>query len=454
MSSQLKGILFNIKNSQIQSHILLNVPFLKLMHLFQFSHSHQQLININFTSYEYLSKINPNFYNSINNSFLNPQHRSSPNNLLSQDFSLSYLINKSQIPISPPNSNVLPYISTLCYCPSTDNILFITNTASFLINNITSKQQFLESISSYPSSQTFTACIELSPSHAIVVISDSIYQISLPEGETTLIYEFNQDKKDTISLLSLTKVNSDLFIISDSKGTLHLFDNTKKQIVGTVVLNHYVKDLTQIKDSEMIFTAFRGNEVYLIDIKTNHVEKLLHTQTVFVVTSLSKFRIASGDSNGTIIIWNAFNGKQLCKMQGEKKFVSILIELPNKLMLAAGNYNEINIWNIKKGKKKGVLKKHYAPVIAMLLINNDTKVISSGLDRMVCIWNYDSTVCEVVIKTMLSAPRRFVQAKDFTIYYVDMKGMGRRLLLPVTEQQMYEKTIGEDKCFEFEVNTY
>ena len=430
MSLNKQGVLFKIQNSQIRQKIFQNVPFTRLMQLFQYSHSHQQLININISSYKYLSTIKPSSYNQINNYFRKEINRINPNKYLEKTNQISFLLDKPQIKHFNLDN---PNYKTLCYCPSVNNIILIgANKSSFLFNN-TNETHPLHGLS-FPT-ETFFSCIEISQMYAAVVSGSTIHRINLSNGFDNLIISFNERE---IRLNTLARVSDEQFITSSTQGDVYIYNINQNKQIHSFHLSQSVNELKPLLNTSTLFTCYANNLAYILDIKKETFITTFdhHTSIIFAITPLSfREQIVSADSSGVIKVWN-YSGQEQMSFQGNKCFVNILIELPNESLVSAGNHNQIYIWNLNNGRNKLILEEHDKPIIALFVLRNK-RLMSSGLDRMICIWNCDNGLCEVKIMQMLSSPKCFVQTEDETIYYVNLRGEGQKLTFNYSEIEDY-----------------
>ena len=430
MSLNEQGILFKIQNSQIRQKILQNVPFTRLMQLFQYSHSHQQLININISSYKYLSNIEPTSYNLINNYFRKETSITNPNKYLEKTNQISFLLDKPQIQHFNLDN---PNFKTLCYFPSVNNIIFVgANKSSFLFNN-RNETHPLHGLS-FPI-ETFFSCIEISPMYAAVVSGCIIHRINLSNGFDDLIALFNQKE---IRLNTLARVSDEEFITSTTQGDVYVYNINQNKQIHSFHLSQSINELKPLLNTSTLFTCYANNVAYILDIKKETFITTFdhHTSIIFAITPLScREQIVSADSSGVIKVWD-YSGREEMSFQGNKCFVNILLELPNESLVSAGNHNQIHIWDINNGRNTFVLEEHDKPIIALLVLRNK-RLISSGLDRMICIWNCDNGLCEVKIKQMLSSPKCFVQTEDETVYYVNLRGEGQKLTFNYAEIEDY-----------------
>ena len=288
---------------------LQNVHFTRLMQLFHYSHSLQQLININIFSYKYLSNIKLISYNLIYNYFQRETSRTNPNIYLEKTNQISFLLDKPQIKHFNLDN---PNFKTLCYCSSVNDIIFVgANKSSFLFNN-RNEAHPLHGLS-FPI-QTFFSCIEISPMYAVVVSGCTIHRINLSNGFDDLIVSFNQKE---IRLNTLARVSDEEFITSTTQGDVYVYNINQNKQIHSFHLSQSINELKPLLNTSTLFTCYANNVAYILDIKKETFITTFdhHTSIIFAITPLScREQIVSADSLGMELFRkrrNVFSGKQM-----------------------------------------------------------------------------------------------------------------------------------------------
>lgn len=98
--------------------------------------------------------------------------------------------------------------------------------------------------------------------------------------------------------------------------------------------------------------------------------------------------IASGNSDGTISLWNLGDGKLIATLRGHEKPVNAVVISPDGKMLVSGSDdNTIKIWNISNGELKQSLEGHALAVSALAIAPDGKTLISGSWDKTIKIWD-------------------------------------------------------------------
>ncbi len=117
-----------------------------------------------------------------------------------------------------------------------------------------------------------------------------------------------------------------------------------------------------------------------------------HTSDVYALEWLDKDTLASGGySDQTIKLWSLTTGQTKRTIQTNQNVYSLKL-LNNNIHLAAGLYNDINIYNINDGNLVSSLKGHTYDVNDLVQISADL-LASSSYDKTVRIWNLTTNTC-------------------------------------------------------------
>jgi WD40 repeat protein len=111
-----------------------------------------------------------------------------------------------------------------------------------------------------------------------------------------------------------------------------------------------------------------------------------------VVTSLAFLpdgsRVASGDTDAEIRLWDAKTGEVVAKWQGNAGWVNgLAVNADGKYLASAGADQLVRIWDLARpGKASRTLKGHTGPVAAVAFRKDGLHVASAGADRLVKLW--------------------------------------------------------------------
>ncbi|MDE0087126.1 MAG: sigma-70 family RNA polymerase sigma factor, partial [Candidatus Poribacteria bacterium] len=112
------------------------------------------------------------------------------------------------------------------------------------------------------------------------------------------------------------------------------------------------------------------------------------------VYALTQDKVATGDNNGQIEIWNTVSGKKVSPPNGHvdknyKYFVTTLAFSPDGRLLASGsNDTTVRLWHTNTGKEVTKLSNHHTSWITTLAFSAGGKFLASGSnDTTVQLWN-------------------------------------------------------------------
>ena len=119
-------------------------------------------------------------------------------------------------------------------------------------------------------------------------------------------------------------------------------------------------------------------------------------------------RIASGDDDGTLRLWDALSGQQLQESPAalggaeEEQMIHCIALLPGGRMAVGQYHTEIGVWRLGEGDGKvGVLAGHKNDVRALLLLGGgmaqQPMLASASSDRTVRLWDVEAGTCAAVL---------------------------------------------------------
>lgn len=134
--------------------------------------------------------------------------------------------------------------------------------------------------------------------------------------------------------------------------------------------------------------------VFFWDIQTGRQIKAFEGD--FKVIESLKFspdgtKLASGSYSGVITLWNVTNGKQIMRLEGSRKILSLSFS-PDGTKLAAGSGNGIvKLWNVEDGSEIATLQGHTTTVYSVDF-SPDGKMLASGSgDWTIKLWNVENS---------------------------------------------------------------
>ncbi len=104
---------------------------------------------------------------------------------------------------------------------------------------------------------------------------------------------------------------------------------------------------------------------------------------------------AAGGNNGSIVVWDSFNGKQLAALFGHVNMVRAMAFSPDGLTLAsAGPDREIKLWDVRTWQELATLRGHEGEVFSLVFRPDGRTLISAGVSAdsqaEVRFWSLDS----------------------------------------------------------------
>jgi uncharacterized protein with WD repeat len=114
-----------------------------------------------------------------------------------------------------------------------------------------------------------------------------------------------------------------------------------------------------------------------------------HSGTVYALSFSPDGRIlASGSSEGEIILWNVENGKSIKTFKEQPEAVTSLDFSPDGEILASGSINgNISLWDIVSGKKIKTLRDYSGSSVFSVAFSPDGKILASGNTHKIVLWD-------------------------------------------------------------------
>ncbi|MBC6421846.1 MAG: trypsin-like peptidase domain-containing protein [Hormoscilla sp. SP12CHS1] len=98
--------------------------------------------------------------------------------------------------------------------------------------------------------------------------------------------------------------------------------------------------------------------------------------------------VASGNSDGTISVWNLADGKLIATLRGHEKPVNAVVISPDGKMLVSGSDdNTIKIWNMSSWELERSLIGHALAVSALGIALDGQTLVSGSWDKTIKIWH-------------------------------------------------------------------
>jgi len=115
-----------------------------------------------------------------------------------------------------------------------------------------------------------------------------------------------------------------------------------------------------------------------------------HEGSVLAIGLLEDDRIITGCADKLLRIFNA-EGKIIKTLQGHTDVIQSLTILPDERLLSTGNDMKIRLWNLKEGSIEKEFAGHTGFIYCVSLMPRNKGFITSGEDRSVRVWSWDSS---------------------------------------------------------------
>ena len=118
-----------------------------------------------------------------------------------------------------------------------------------------------------------------------------------------------------------------------------------------------------------------------------------------VIESQGTTSLASGGDHGcsSIIIWDIDTWAIKAKLKYHSAAVTCIVDLQDGQTIISGSYDKkINLYNTRESRLLYSLPNNKSPVAAMVLNSSKNKLISTGLDGKIYVWNISRGVGGIV----------------------------------------------------------
>lgn len=157
-----------------------------------------------------------------------------------------------------------------------------------------------------------------------------------------------------------------------------------------------VKAVAFTPDSKMVISGGgRDRTIKLWDVKNEGLElgqlEGHYSEVRCIAVDGKNWRLASGDGQGSINIWNLRSREEIQTIKGHLLPINSLVFSPDGQTLASGSDDgSIKLWNVKTGKEYDVKWEHSASVNSVAF-NRDGNLVASGYDDgKIKLWDFQS----------------------------------------------------------------
>ncbi len=149
----------------------------------------------------------------------------------------------------------------------------------------------------------------------------------------------------------------------------------------------------ELIDNNQLLVAGTSAGVYYLntnDLSYQYFFDTAGSLTALKVSSDGEW-IVTGDTQGTVAIWNSADGKLINKLEGIAKRIELLDISPDKSKIVfSDSQRVIRLWNVQQNIHHAFDKKHLLPINALLFASDSTTVFSGSDDFQVYIWDAPS----------------------------------------------------------------
>ncbi len=98
-------------------------------------------------------------------------------------------------------------------------------------------------------------------------------------------------------------------------------------------------------------------------------------------------RVATGDSRGTLQIWNVPDGREICRWKGQIREISSVAFSPDGRRLASGGGDGVvEVWDLEARQQRAVFRGHHGRVHAVVFSPDGTLVTSLNSRGTLILW--------------------------------------------------------------------
>ncbi|KAL7781723.1 WD40-repeat-containing domain protein [Trichoderma afarasin] len=229
-----------------------------------------------------------------------------------------------------------------------------------------------------------------------VIPGNDWYALINPALEPLYFDLMNTLPHDNLVIRLAFSHNGKYIATGDTIGIVRIFgvETIQKVFQVNLATNNWVRGMCFSPDGRSLATA-SDNLIKVFDINTETVQHtFMHDTTVYALdTSYDGRLLASGDSLGTVRIWDMDRGVEIKKFTTGKMISGIRI-FPDSHFVAASciEGGDVYIWNLKTDALKERISDDRDNVISTFF-SSDGKHMATGNDRFIKLWDQDTGKC-------------------------------------------------------------
>jgi WD40 repeat protein len=187
--------------------------------------------------------------------------------------------------------------------------------------------------------------------------------------------------------------------------------------------------LALVSDGEAIMVGDKvamhlGHRINCFSMKSGDLLKSLygHRNVVSAITALSHSpeKIASGDCNGAMKIWDLESWSCEKTWQAHEKIIHVLAMLPNGTLTSGSDDRTIKLWDTASEKCIATLSGHTAEVTGLVALKNGN-LLSISKDDTIKMWDPVYKTCLTTIKVPLTIAQ-CIALPSYELIVIDLVG--------------------------------
>ncbi len=174
-------------------------------------------------------------------------------------------------------------------------------------------------------------------------------------------------------------------------GKLELIDAVKGQEVRALTVHHWgVESVAFSRDGQWLASANWDKKIRLLEFPAGTMAREFEGQAKPLCVALSRGAqmIASGNADGTVVIWERATGKQLNLLTGHTGRIRGVDFSPDGQYLAtASEDGSARLWDVSTGESLRTLSGHVGAVLSVAFSPEGKIFASGGADDTVRLWD-------------------------------------------------------------------
>jgi eukaryotic-like serine/threonine-protein kinase len=195
-----------------------------------------------------------------------------------------------------------------------------------------------------------------------------------------------------------------------------------------------ITEFAFINDDRTLLAATSAG-LYYLDPKDVSARYLIDGEGILTALSVSEDEkwVATGDSSGSVRIWDTINGRMLYQLKGNARITALTFSPDRSQLVFSDADNNIHLWNPAMGKEDLFPKRHGRGIHSLIFSSSGDLIYSGSYDFQILIWGLDGktsgklTTNKMLNDIALSSDNRYLVAamNDSTIGAWDLAANGK-----------------------------